>query len=109
MAAAGLGDDLLLANEVLDARRLGALVERRARVTVAVDSAETIDAAARRRGPRGARRRQRRPAALRLRRRSDAGRARRRGPRGAGSTVRGVMGYEGHVMMLPDAAERGAA
>jgi hypothetical protein len=42
MAAAGLGDDLLLANEVLDARRLGALD---ARVTVAVDSLETIDAA----------------------------------------------------------------
>ena len=34
MARAGLGDDLLLANEVLDARRLGALD---ARVTVAVD------------------------------------------------------------------------
>ena len=30
MAAAGLGDDLLLANEVLDAGRLGALVARRA-------------------------------------------------------------------------------
>ena len=43
MAAAGLGDDLLLANEVLDARRLGALD---ARVTVAVDSPETIEAAA---------------------------------------------------------------
>ena len=28
MAAAGLGDDLLLANEVLDARRLGALAQR---------------------------------------------------------------------------------
>ncbi|MCH2187960.1 alanine racemase, partial [Myxococcota bacterium] len=33
MAAAGLGEDLLLANEVLDARRLGVLD---ARVTVAV-------------------------------------------------------------------------
>src|SRR2546426_5389771 len=43
MAAAGLGDDLLLANEVLDARRLGALD---ARVTLAVDSEETIAAAA---------------------------------------------------------------
>ena len=45
MAAAGLGDDLLLANEVLDARRLGALADR-ARITVAVDSDETVDAAA---------------------------------------------------------------
>ena len=46
MAAAGLGDDLLLANEVLDATRLGALVRAGARVTVAVDSPETIEAAA---------------------------------------------------------------
>ena len=46
MAAAGLGDDLLLANEVLDARRLGALADAGARVTVAVDSAETVEAAA---------------------------------------------------------------
>ena len=38
MAAAGLGDDLLLANEVLDMRRLGAVVDAGARVTVAVDS-----------------------------------------------------------------------
>ena len=44
MARAGLGDDLLLANEVLDARRLGRLD---ARVTLAVDSEATIDAAAR--------------------------------------------------------------
>src|SRR5258708_3460963 len=43
LAAAGLGDDLLLANEVLDASRLGRL---RARVTVAVDSEATVDAAA---------------------------------------------------------------
>src|SRR4030081_1777948 len=42
MAAAGLGDDLLLANEVLDASRLGRLD---ARVTVAVDSLETVAAA----------------------------------------------------------------
>ena len=38
MAAAGLGEDLLLANEVVDASRLSALVEKGARVTVAVDS-----------------------------------------------------------------------
>ena len=44
LARAGLGEDLLLANEVLDASRLGALD---ARVTVAVDSESTIDAAAR--------------------------------------------------------------
>src|SRR5215469_7432799 len=45
MAAAGLGTDLLLANEVLDARRVGALVAAGARVTLAVDSTETIEAA----------------------------------------------------------------
>ena len=96
MAAAGLGDDLLLANEVLDARRLGAVVAAGARVTVAVDSPETIDAAVRggvtevlvdvdvgmpRCGcdP---------EEAGRL---ADLARAR-------GLTVRGVMGYEGHLM-----------
>ena len=42
MAAAGMGDDLLLANEVVDARRLGAVAASGARVTVAVDSAETL-------------------------------------------------------------------
>src|SRR4029077_5315314 len=36
MAAAGLGADLLLANEVVDARRLGAIAD--ARVTLAIDS-----------------------------------------------------------------------
>src|SRR2546425_12481516 len=44
MAAAGLGQDLLLANEVLDATRLGRISD--ARITVAVDSDATIDAAA---------------------------------------------------------------
>ncbi len=44
MAAAGLGEDLLLANEVVDASRLGALD---ARVTLAVDSEATVEAAAR--------------------------------------------------------------
>src|SRR5258705_8332435 len=43
MAQAGLGDDLMLANETLDARRLAPLD---ARITVAVDSDATIDAAA---------------------------------------------------------------
>src|SRR4051812_33664817 len=50
MAAAGLGDDLLLANQSLDPTRLaslGALVTSgAARITVAVDSPETIAAAA---------------------------------------------------------------
>jgi D-serine deaminase-like pyridoxal phosphate-dependent protein len=49
MAAAGLGDDLLLANEVVGpaAERLGTLARSgTARVTAAVDSAATIEAAA---------------------------------------------------------------
>ncbi len=104
MAAAGLGEDLLLANEVLDAPRLGTLAALDARVTVAVDSDETVLAAA--------------AAGLRevvidvnvgLPRcgatPDDAGpladAARRRG-----LAVRGVMGYEGHVVGLTDRAER---
>jgi D-serine deaminase-like pyridoxal phosphate-dependent protein len=47
MAAAGLGDDLLLANEVVDPERLGRLAALDARITVAVDSDATIRAAAR--------------------------------------------------------------
>ena len=104
MARAGLGDDLLLANEVVDATRLGALTVGGARVTVAVDSEETIDAAASARVPEvlidvnvGLPRCGCRP--------EDAGRladhARRRG-----LGVRGVMGYEGHVVGLEDRVTR---
>ncbi|MEY2404827.1 MAG: hypothetical protein QOD38_2378 [Acidimicrobiaceae bacterium] len=102
MAAAGLGDDLLLANQVLgrSAERLGALAKTgAARVTVAVDSDETVDAAA--------------SAGVRevlidvnvgmprcgcdpddASRIADLARAK-------GMEVRGVMGYEGHLMMEP--------
>jgi D-serine deaminase-like pyridoxal phosphate-dependent protein len=101
LAAAGLGDDLLLANEVLDARRLGALD---ARVTVAVDSEATIDAAAA-----GGVREVLIDVNVGLPRcgcaPDDAGRladhARRRG-----LTVRGVMGYEGQAMLLPERPTR---
>lgn len=101
LSAAGLGEDLLLANEVLDTRRLGVLD---ARVTVAVDSVETIEAA-RRGGVRevlvdvnvGLPRCGCPP--------EEAGRladlARR-----AGLSVRGVMGYEGHVVGEEDLAVR---
>jgi D-threonine aldolase len=104
MAAAGLGEDLLLANEVVDARRLGVLVAKGYRVTLAVDSGRTVEAAATggirevvidvnvglpRCGcdPAGA-------GGL-----ADLARSR-------GLQVRGVMGYEGHVVGLEDAAER---
>lgn len=107
MAAAGLGGDLLLANETLDAHRLAALVHRgNTRVTVSVDSEATIDVAAfagadvlidvdvglPRCGclP------------------DDAGRLAERA-RAAGLTVRGVMGYEGHTVANPVRSERHGA
>lgn len=102
MAAAGLGNDLLIANEVLDPRRLEALTALgdTASITVAVDSEATVDAASR--------------AGLRhcvvdvdvgLPRcgcdPADAGRIAQRA-RAKGLDVRGVMGYEGHLMMVAD-------
>jgi D-serine deaminase-like pyridoxal phosphate-dependent protein len=104
MAAAGLGHDLLLANEVLDARRLGALVERGARVTVAVDSEATIDAAAT-----GGVREVLVDVNVGLPRcgcpPDDAGRL-ADAARARGLEVRGVMGYEGHLVGLEDRDER---
>lgn len=104
MAAAGLGEDLLLANEVLDTRRLGNLVAAGARVTVAVDSAETIQAAVG-----GGVREVLIDVNVGLPRCGcsvqDAGRLADLA-RDHGLEVRGVMGYEGHVVGLPDAADR---
>jgi D-threonine aldolase len=104
MAAAGLGADLLLANEVLDARRLGALVADGARVTVAIDSPETLAAAVA-----GGVREVLVDVNVGLPRcgvsPDRAGWLADRA-RAAGLSVRGVMGYEGHLMMLADAAER---
>ena len=104
MANAGLGDDLLMANEAVDPDRLERLASLDARVTVAVDSEATIDAAAQ--------------AGLRevvidvfvgmprcgcppdqAGQLADYSRAR-------GLTVRGVMGYEGHVVGVADRATR---
>jgi D-serine deaminase-like pyridoxal phosphate-dependent protein len=103
MVAAGLGDDLLLANEVLDARRLGALADG-ARITVAVDSARTVEAAAA-----GGVREVLVDVNVGLPRcgcaPEDAGRIAELA-RAAGLAVRGVMGYEGHLMLVADAGER---
>jgi D-serine deaminase-like pyridoxal phosphate-dependent protein len=104
MAAAGLGEDLLLANEVADATRLGRLAQSGVRVTLAVDSDETIAAAVAGGVTEvvidvnvGLPRCGCEP--------SDAGRladvARHRG-----LIVRGVMGYEGHIVGLADRAKR---
>jgi D-serine deaminase-like pyridoxal phosphate-dependent protein len=104
MAAAGLGDDLLLANEVLDARRLGAVVDAGARVTLAVDSDITLAAAVA-----GGIREVLVDVNVGLPRcgcaPQDAGRL-ADAARAAGLSVRGVMGYEGHLMLLGDAGER---
>jgi D-serine deaminase-like pyridoxal phosphate-dependent protein len=105
LAAKGLGEDILLANEVVDASRLGRLRQSdAARITVAVDSEATIDAAARggvgevlidvnvglpRCGCKP----------------EDAGRLADHA-RSKGLDVRGVMGYEGHVVGLEDRAAR---
>ena len=104
MAAAGLGEDLLLANEVLDARRLGAVVEAGARVTLAVDSDVTVAAAAD-----GGVREVVIDVNVGLPRcgcdPGDAGRLADLA-RSRGLAVRGVMGYEGHVMLVEDPADK---
>lgn len=104
MGMAGVGTDLLLANETVDPDRLRAMADLDVSVTVAVDSATTVDAAARngitaclidvdvglpRCGVLPA----------------DAG-ALADLARRAGLDVRGVMGYEGHLMMVAHRSER---
>ena len=104
MVQAGLSEDLLLANEVLDMSRLGVLVAAGHRITVAVDSAQTVAAAS--------------CAGLHevvidvnvgLPRcgcaPGDAG-ALADLARSSGLQVRGVMGYEGHLMMAEPIAEK---
>jgi D-threonine aldolase len=104
MAEAGLGDDLLLANEVLDMTRLGRLVRRGARVTVAVDSDLVVDAAVA-----GGVREVLIDVNVGLPRcgcdPKQAG-ALADKAKAAGLEVRGVMGYEGHVVGLEDRSQR---
>lgn len=101
MAHAGLEEDLLLANETLDCSRLGALD---ARVTVAVDSSATIEAAAA-----GGIKEVLIDVNVGLPRcgcpPEEAGRLAELA-RAKGLAVRGVMGYEGHVVGLPDRSLR---
>ena len=103
MVAAGLGDDLLLANESLDVARLGALRDE-AQITVAVDSEATLQAAID--GGIGS---VLIDVEVGLPRcgcaPDDAGRL-ADAARAASLEVRGVMGYEGHLMMVDDRAER---
>ena len=103
LAEAGLGDDLLLANETVDLTRLEAMASCLGRVTIAVDSEETIDAAA-------ASGIEEVLIDLRVGFRcgcdvDDSGRLADRA-RACGLVVRGVMGYEGHAMGNIDKSER---
>ena len=103
LAEAGLGDDLLLANETVDGSRLRAMAGSDARVTVAVDSAATVDAAA--------------EAGIKecvidirvgFRCGCEVDEAAQLADRARASniTVRGVMGYEGHAMGVVDIERR---
>jgi D-threonine aldolase len=108
MIASSMGDDLLLANEVLDARRLMimASLQDQAQITIAIDSDATLDAAA--------------EAGLtrviidvnvglpRCGIAPDKAGALADRARARGLTVAGVMGYEGHLMMVTDRAEKKA-
>ncbi len=104
LAAAGLAEDLLLANEVVDARRLGQLEGLAGRVTLAVDSPATIEAAAA-----GGVREVLIDVNVGLPRcgcaPEQAGALAQRA-RQRGLEVRGVMGYEGHAMAVEDTATR---
>ena len=107
MARAGLGADLLLANETVDPARLAAMAELGVPVTIAIDSDATLGAAV----------------AVGLQRcvidvnvglprcgvAPDAAGALADRARARGIDVRGVMGYEGHLMMVAGRAERLAA
>jgi D-serine deaminase-like pyridoxal phosphate-dependent protein len=103
LVGAGLGDDVLLANESLDLARLGALSDE-ANITVAIDSDQTLQAAVS-----GGVRSVMIDVEVGLPRCGcDIAQA---GPladkaRNAGLEVRGVMGYEGHLMMVESRAER---
>ena len=110
MVSAGLGNDLLLANEVIDITRLAVLSAHvtagEARITVAVDSHEGIVAAS--------------AAGItevlidvdvgmpRCGCQPDEAGAVADAARAAGLHVRGVMGYEGHMMHEVNRAVRGA-
>lgn len=100
LAAAGVGDEILLANETVDRDRLRAMAELDVPVLVAVDSPETVRAAA--------------DAGIssclvdvnvglpRCGVTPDGAGAIADLARRAGLDVRGVMGYEGHLMMVTD-------
>jgi D-serine deaminase-like pyridoxal phosphate-dependent protein len=107
LARAGVGDDLLLANESLDVARLGDLVADpsvEATITVAVDSDMVLDAAIG-----GGVRSVLIDIDVGLPRCGcdvETGERLAERARSAGLEVRGVMGYEGHLMMVEDPSEK---
>ncbi len=106
MAAAGLGHDLLLANETIDYRRLGALVESGASITAAVDSEACLQAVVD-----GGVKQALIDVNVGLPRCGcpvDEAGSLADSARAKGLEVRGVMGYEGHLMMVMDPAEKQA-
>jgi D-serine deaminase-like pyridoxal phosphate-dependent protein len=106
MASAGLDTDLLLANETLDYTRLGLLVDGGCNITVAVDSDEVLQGVVA-----GGVRQILIDVEVGLPRcgcdPTEAGRL-AEAARAEGLEVRGVMGYEGHLMMVPDPQRREA-
>jgi len=106
MVKAGVGDDLLLANESVDAIRLQemAALQDSALITVAIDSEETLQAA--------------HAAGIqhvlidvnvglpRCGIAPELAGSLADKARSLGKTVRGVMGYEGHLMMVAENSER---
>lgn len=110
MATAGVGDDLLLANETVDPARLRAMSEAETAtgvaVTVAIDSVATLDAAVR-----NGIRRVLVDVNVGLPRcgvSPDGVADLTRHAVDAGLNVRGVMGYEGHLMALADRDDKRA-
>ena len=106
LSNAGLGSDLLLANECVDPARLAELAALDARVTVAVDSFETVDAVAR-----AGVREVLVDVSVGLPRcgcEPDQAEALAERARRAGLIVRGVMGYEGHIVGEPNRERREA-
>lgn len=104
LANAGIEADILIANETLDATRIGELVRAGHRVTLAIDSGATLTAAAAGGAhdvvidvnvglPRCG------VAPEQAGRLAEAARK-------AGLEVRGVMGYEGHATAIADRAQR---
>ena len=107
LAKAGIDADILIANETLDATRIGEVVEAGQRITLAIDSTETLHAALM-----GGVREVVIDVNVGLPRcgvAPDKAGSLAQAARTMGLEVRGVMGYEGHATALADRTERAKA